>query len=231
MTSCIQTGKAVKPSTGIEGTYLFNTCDQAVFTFWCHDGTGDSACGTEKYFKRGRKMQPDERYFNKYSLPGNAAVHLGACNGTKRNVSFGESGANTYSCTNNDAHINDHIYITCKNGRKLPYQWRKKYARGDSTIVRLESGGNIFWINLETADFNRFTANATAHAPTVFNNRLCDETTIEANIYEKFKKDAIDKLNKKHKEQRIECLEELSRTKECEDFLKPENSGSLGVRG
>ena len=139
MTNCIKTARAVKPSTGIEGTYLLNTCDHPVFAFWCHEGTGGSACGPEEYFKRGRKMEPDERYFNKYSLPGNAAIHVGACSGTRRNLSVGGNGIGTYSCIKNDTAVlqpSDHTYINCRDGRKLSYQWRRKYVRGDVTIVR-----------------------------------------------------------------------------------------------
>lgn len=234
MTSCIQTARAVKPSTGIEGTYLLNTCDRPVFAFWCHEGTGGSACGTEEYFKRGRKMEPDERYFNKYSLPANAAIHAGACSGTRRNVSFGGNGIGTYSCIKNDTPAvqpSDHTYIHCKDGRKLPYQWRRKYVKGDVTIIRLETGGQISWINMDSADFEKFTAEENTPVPAVFNSRLCNEKMTATGTVKMLKNDAIDELNQQHKEQRIECLEALTRTKECDEFLKPKSSGSSGVRG
>lgn len=235
MTSCIEIGRAVKPSTGVEGTYLLNTCDHAAFTFWCHDGTGDSACGTEKHFKRGRKMQPDERYFNKYSLPGNAAVHLGACMGTKRNVSFGKKDIKTYSCIKNDTSVfqsNDHPpTLECVDGRKLSYQWQKMYVRGGITVVKLKTKGQVSWVKVDTPDLNEFTSNDKGIVKNTFTNLICNEKTTKANFYERQKKNVLDKLNEKHNDRRTECLEALERSDECTKFLKPKHSGTSGVQG
>ncbi len=232
MTNCVQTGRAVKPSTGIEGTYLHNKCDQAVFMFWCHEGAGDSACGNKNYYKRGRKMEPDERYFNKYSLPGKAAVHLGACSGKKRHVIFGVNGIGTYACTNNDTPIiqpNDPVYIHCQDKRKLRYKWLLKYTKGAATIVRLETEGQISWLEVETRDFNNFIANNVP--PAIFSNYVCNEKPTKESALTGLKNAVMDELSDELNAKRIECLEALSPTKECSEFLKPESIGSLGVRG
>ena len=61
---------ATNPATGRESPSAVNRCDHDVFMVWCHEGTGDSACDEVSYYRRGRVMDPGERYFNQFNLPG-----------------------------------------------------------------------------------------------------------------------------------------------------------------
>ena len=238
MTSCIRVAQAVKPSTGEEGTFIENTCEQSVFVFWCHDGAGSSACGTEIYFKRGHKMQPNERYFNKYSLPTNTVVHTGACSGSKKNISFSADDTTLYSCIKNNAPIiqpSDHNYIICQDKRKLPYQWRQKYRNGNIAIVRLETAGQVSWLKLnnpfDVQQYQKFENDRKAPPPDIFKSRICGEEIAEPGVIDDLKDIISDGLDNENNDILNECQTELLRSDKCTDFSNQMKNGGSGVQG
>jgi hypothetical protein len=224
--SCIKVLNDIKPSTGEIAAALQNTCDYPVYVFWCHDGKGDGACGSEqRFYNRGRKIEPDEQYFNKYNLPNDVKISMGACIG--RNISFGANGIGSYSCLGNDAPViqpSDHTEIGCNDGQKTPYKWRQKKVTDKVAIVRLTTANQHYWVNIKRAEYNAFIDDDAV--PAVFKARICNEKIETTSTYTKLKNELIGKINEKSHDERAACLDELWPSEECTKILKSGNTNA-----
>ena len=213
---------------------LLNTCNMTVFMFWCHKGSGKSACGGEKFFQRGRKMEPGERYFNQYSVPSSVAIHTGACHGGRKTVSFGRDG--NYQCGQSTVAHNGKTHVIC-NKQPVPYRWQHKHTAGNNAIVRLTAADLVFWVKLPETDFQDFLGDTAALAPDIFKERICGTRAKGLGRYKKVKKTLLDKASdgaiRKNQQLHTRCMESLDPGPECDSILKPKpaHSGSSGVKG
>jgi len=216
---CIKAEPAERPSSGGTMMSLYNTCDKEVFVFWCHDGDGTGRCGGEQYYRKGRVIEPGERYFNKYSLPTGPAVHVGACNGRSRNTRRTVDGPAKYACES---------VVACAGERDLRYDWRLKYSTNTHAIVRLEAGDIISWVKLTHEEFSAFKDSNGAEIA----GRLC-ATPDERNSVATLRTYFINEVKRRAEERRKACLASKSEDSSCEIYRNPPppKQGGTGKRG
>lgn len=112
--------------------YLENTCNTDMYVFWCQDGSGkskDAICGTKKkYYRQFWIVKPGQKKFNKFTIPPDARVKVGACQssplykGQKSVKKFYPDG--TYECAVNGvkALAKNEIAIPCTEEKTKYFQ-------------------------------------------------------------------------------------------------------------
>ncbi len=233
---CIVVTNTANPLTARVAQAAHNRCDYEVYMVWCHDGPGDSTCDTGTYYRRGRVMRPDERYFNQYNLPAGKSVHTAACKGRTQPQSFATDGSGGLECSPMALPIDGHTHVRC-GSEVVPYRWEVRHKSKKDTIVRLTSSDMIYWAKVDNAMFRKFKSTPAHEAPDTFVGELCGRWSGgEKDGYDQFKEYALDKAkgildaDMEHRHKLADCRESLELSVECKKLLGSDDPGT-GVRG
>lgn len=220
---CIKVEMAIKPTTGERANSIVNTCDREVYLFWCHEGKGSGACAQKKYYQRARKMKPNERFFNKYSVPPDVAIHTGACLGRKKHVRFDTEGAG-YQCKDTAANgqtNQNQAVIKCGNEQKS-VGWRVLNQKTDTALIKLVYGDRTDTHTISSDELSALKKGD----HTKLSDYVCAQKIEAADPYRTFRNDVIKKLETEAGKLGPDCAGPFRRDRrECED-VAPRNGGS-----
>lgn len=224
---CIRVVDAPHPVTGDLAKSLYNACDRVVFMVWCHEGKGSGGCGDPGQFKKGRKINPGERYFNQFSVPSDVQFHVGACAGEKRrNVTLSASGGYDYSCTAAQQRVSTGDQVICGD-REVSYQWRLKHRNESEAFVRLAAEEGVHWVSLPVSEMTAFENGG--KVPQIFEARICGTVFEPKSDYRVKADEFLVKLSLEDRHKRQSCLEDLRPDPACAGILRNRNAGS-GIR-
>lgn len=203
---------------------IYNNCEYDVYVHWCHDGTGNSKCGGDRYFTQSRILESKERAFNQFSLPTGPTIRTAACFGRSSASMYIGDTPKGYGCKPQGP------VAACPDGEKKSFTWETMYANDTYTFIRVTSGDLTSWIRLENPMYDILDDRQNAIGGPVA-DRLCGEVK-EQTLSSKATGALKNEVKAFFDERRAACLADATSHSNCEVYRNPSKilMTTIGVR-